>query len=336
MDLLRIPLVVLTDVFKYMDFREKFLISLMSKRARNTLKLTCGKPHFLFLLSNDFTVYSDISDRASELTPEGHYYVRGQLLKLRFHSDGVNLNSQSIRKQLFLAEYLLDTFTNSTSSIYFNPPTQPSAVLKFMKMINQRQGSINLIDYQLKGDSSEFIPKILDECTEVTGYISIDGVFPDDFVYTPPRPFKAKQLSVGSINNWFNLENFMSCSRICLFLGKNSNRTAETYNSFFQNWINSDVPLQELTLGSFEEPEKQLIMDALNNQGTMKKTDEEWFELERETGSEFFIHIPVFDFDLPFTPNQITIYTKQAYLEQLREEEEEENALAREFGNLGV
>uniref|UniRef100_A0A1I7UTJ3 F-box domain-containing protein n=1 Tax=Caenorhabditis tropicalis TaxID=1561998 RepID=A0A1I7UTJ3_9PELO len=40
MNLLRLPFVVLIDVFKNMNFNEKLLMSLLSKRARKTLKMT--------------------------------------------------------------------------------------------------------------------------------------------------------------------------------------------------------------------------------------------------------------------------------------------------------
>uniref|UniRef100_A0A1I7UTN6 F-box domain-containing protein n=1 Tax=Caenorhabditis tropicalis TaxID=1561998 RepID=A0A1I7UTN6_9PELO len=310
MDLLRLPLLVLTEVFKNMDFRGKFLISLMSKRARNTLKLAVVKPHFSFQLSNDFSVLLEPSDRHSVLTAEGYYLIRGESLSLRFHPDGMSLNSKSIRKQLFLAGYLLDTFTNPISSMYFHPQTEPVDVWEFIKMINERQGSIKSIEYYLPDASSEFIPKILDECTEVTDYIWIHGIFSDDFVYTPPRPFKAKKLSVGSINNLFNLEKFMSCRCVQVEVGKNSNRTTQTYSSFFTKWMDSDVALQELSLGIMQKSEEPLIMDALSNQfRNHEKIKENWFELKRRNESEFIIHNNCHIL--------ITIYTKQAYLEKV-------------------
>uniref|UniRef100_A0A1I7UTN8 F-box domain-containing protein n=2 Tax=Caenorhabditis tropicalis TaxID=1561998 RepID=A0A1I7UTN8_9PELO len=323
MDLLRLPLLVLKEVFKNMDFREKFLISLMSKRARNTLKLTCEKPYFSFELSNDFSIFLEPSDRDRALTDEKQYLILGESLKLRFYPNGMKLNSQSIREQLFLAGYLLDTFTNPTSSVCFQYPTEPVDVWKFMKMINQRQGSIKSFQYRFEGESSEFASRILDECTEVTDYIWIHRVFSGDFVYTPPRPFKAKKLNFGETSNLFNVEKFMSCRNIYLKRKENSIWPTQTYNSFIQKWMDLSVPLQELSFGTMQESEEYLIMDVLRNLGVMKKIKSEWFELKRRDGSKFFInnncHI------------LITIYTKQAYLEKVKDDEEE---LVRPFGDL--
>uniref|UniRef100_A0A1I7UTM3 FBA_2 domain-containing protein n=1 Tax=Caenorhabditis tropicalis TaxID=1561998 RepID=A0A1I7UTM3_9PELO len=163
------------------------------------------------------------------------------------------------------ASYLLETFTNkSTISVTFHDSTR--LALEYMKMANERQVSIKMFRYQTRGEhSSEIISKILDECTEVTDVISIDAFRPDDFVYIPPRPFKTKELYVWKTTNWFNLEEFMSCRWIFLELSDNSNRTAETYNLFFNKWMNLDVRLQALTLYISKESDRRSIMDALKN-----------------------------------------------------------------------
>uniref|UniRef100_A0A1I7UTP6 PH domain-containing protein n=1 Tax=Caenorhabditis tropicalis TaxID=1561998 RepID=A0A1I7UTP6_9PELO len=117
-------------------------------------------------------------------------------------------------------------------------------------------------------------------------------------------------------NNWFNLENFMSCRHIDLQLGENSNRTAETYNSFFTKWMDSeDALLQQVSLSCFVEPEKLLITRALGRQGAVRRIRRKWIELKRNDGSEFFIYK---------SHNDIHIHTKESYLEKLREEERRE------------
>uniref|UniRef100_A0A1I7UTL2 F-box domain-containing protein n=1 Tax=Caenorhabditis tropicalis TaxID=1561998 RepID=A0A1I7UTL2_9PELO len=216
MNLLRLPLIVLKEVFKSMDFREKFLISFLSKRARNTLQLTCVIPHFSFHLVDDFHIHAGRSwlDRNTEEENKGNVYIGRQKMRLRTTSDTLILRENPIRKWLLMTGYLLATFKKSTISLGFHGTPAVSA-LDFIKMINQRQLCVTLVVYSsLVTQSSEFIRKILDECTEVTDLIRISAAFPDDFVYTPPRPFKAKKLFVGKINNWFNLEKFMNCLRI--------------------------------------------------------------------------------------------------------------------------
>uniref|UniRef100_A0A1I7UTI1 F-box domain-containing protein n=1 Tax=Caenorhabditis tropicalis TaxID=1561998 RepID=A0A1I7UTI1_9PELO len=190
MDLLRLPLVVLIEVFKNMNFGEKFLISLLSKRARNTLKLTCVAPHLSFQLSKDFYIYT--SNCHTVVEDGEHFLIEGEILYMSIHRDIIILHEPWLYKQLLLAGYLLDLFTNSTISIKLFKPTPPASAWEFMKLINQRQPRIKSVVNWLSGDSSEFVPKILDECTEVIDFLAILGTYPDDFVYTPPRPFKAK------------------------------------------------------------------------------------------------------------------------------------------------
>uniref|UniRef100_A0A1I7UTJ0 F-box domain-containing protein n=1 Tax=Caenorhabditis tropicalis TaxID=1561998 RepID=A0A1I7UTJ0_9PELO len=308
MDLLRLPLLVLTDVFKYMDFRVKFLISLMSKRARKTLKLTSTPSHLLFDFSTIPYIEAGYQGMFAKVTDEeSNYLIEGELMRLRLFPKRVYLHDGTPKKQLLFASYLLDTFTKPTISIRFWDSTQPALALEFMKMINQRQVSIKAFSYHIIGTSSEVITEILDKCTEVTDSIFISAVFPNDFVYTPPRPFKAKELRVGKTTNWLNLEKFLNCCRITVELGGNSNRTAQIYNSFFTKWMDSDAPLQKLQLSNFEESEGRLIMDALSNQGTKRTINEHWFEIKRKNGSEFFIYEYHRD---------IKIFTKQAYLER--------------------
>uniref|UniRef100_A0A1I7UTI9 F-box domain-containing protein n=1 Tax=Caenorhabditis tropicalis TaxID=1561998 RepID=A0A1I7UTI9_9PELO len=308
MDLLRLPFVVLRDVFKNMDFREKFLISLMSKRARNTVSSTCVIPHLEFLLTTNLHILakthpSGIITRVNTET----CYIEGEEMRFSFQSGNVILREQLTRKRLLLSAYLLVTFKKTTVSLEFLYQTPPAAALKFMKMINQRQRHITSVVYHIYEISSEFIPRILNECTEVTDCIVVSSTFPDDFEYTPPRPFKAKEFKVGLRNNWFNLEKFMNCRRISIQLGDNSNRTARIYNSFFSKWMDSDAPLQYLMFYSIEGPEYRTIMKALDNQGTKRELEQGWMVLKRRNGSEFFIKK---------YSRSVYIYTKQAYLER--------------------
>uniref|UniRef100_A0A1I7UTL1 F-box domain-containing protein n=1 Tax=Caenorhabditis tropicalis TaxID=1561998 RepID=A0A1I7UTL1_9PELO len=306
MDLLRFPLVVLVDVFKNMEFKEIFSISLLSKRARNTLKLTSIPSEFSISLSDslDIQIETYICD-----SPPTVISVGGETMRLSFRSNGVILEDESAQKQLLLANHMLDTFKCSFICITFFEEAVPSTAWDLMKMINQRKLSIKSFSYYIKSESFEFIPRILDECTEVTDFIFISACFPDDFVYTPSRPFKTKDIRVCETTNWFNLESCMSSLQIVVELGKTSNRTAETYNSFFSKWMDSDVRLQSLTFYSIEEDQYQTIMDTLGKQGTTRTIDKDWIELTRRNGSEFFIH-PLHGF--------ISIHTKQAYSEIMR------------------
>uniref|UniRef100_A0A1I7UTP8 F-box domain-containing protein n=1 Tax=Caenorhabditis tropicalis TaxID=1561998 RepID=A0A1I7UTP8_9PELO len=307
MDLLRLPLLVLIEVFKNMDFYEKFWISLLSKRAKKTMKLTCVIPYFSFGLTESFDIHWE-QDSWNNYT-ERDYCIGGIQMTLNFRSFSLTLLNGTYRQQLVLAGHLLDSFKVSEISVAFTDPTLSASVLEFMKMINQRQVSIQKFSYQVNGDSSEFIPRILDECTEVTDFISISAFFPDDFVYIPSRKFKATSFYVGSRTNWFDLGSFMNCRRITMKLSIESNRTVQCWSSIFTKWMDSDVGLQRLTLTHIEESGKQLIMEALSHQGTSRFIEEYMTEMKRRDGSEFFIY--AFD-------NFIVIHTKQAYLERLR------------------
>uniref|UniRef100_A0A1I7UTI8 FBA_2 domain-containing protein n=1 Tax=Caenorhabditis tropicalis TaxID=1561998 RepID=A0A1I7UTI8_9PELO len=225
-----------------------------------------------------------------------------------------------------LVNHILETFKCSLITIWFYDGVLPSTALEFMKMVNQRQLRIKSFYCHIKSESSELIPRILDECSEVTDSILVSAAVPDDFMYTPSRPFKAKAIDVRFRTNWLKLDSCMSCRNASVELGENSNRTTEIYNSFFTKWMDSDAQLQSLMLSSIEKHEYQMIMNALSNQGTKRAINEYWFEIKRKDESEFFI----------FTFNRyIRIYTKQAYLENLGVDEE--NALTRNVAtNLQV
>uniref|UniRef100_A0A1I7UTP7 F-box domain-containing protein n=1 Tax=Caenorhabditis tropicalis TaxID=1561998 RepID=A0A1I7UTP7_9PELO len=314
MDLLRLPLLPLIEIFKYMDFREKFFISLLSKRARKILKsLSVPSPFaFSFTESLHIRLGHNVWDLFIGMTPEEDCIVGGEVMRMVSHPDGLVLKDESFEKQLLLANYVLDTFQKSTISITVMKPTLPASALEFMKMINQKKLSIKTFYYHIDSESSEFIPKILDECTEVTDEIVMHAFFPDDFVYTPSRPFKAKDFRVKFISNWFNLENFLSCRRIDVKFMEPSNRTAETYKSFFTKWMDSeDAQLQRLYLSSIEDTEKQLIMDAIKNQGTTREISDKRTEVTRENGSQLYVYKGT---------HFIEIITKQMYLENYDEE----------------
>uniref|UniRef100_A0A1I7UTS2 F-box domain-containing protein n=1 Tax=Caenorhabditis tropicalis TaxID=1561998 RepID=A0A1I7UTS2_9PELO len=273
MHLLRLPLLVLIDVFKKMTFDEKFLISLLSKRARNTLKLTSVPVEFSIITSEDLYVQSK-------------NFI------------------QSSREPEDTSDYLIGG-----------------------EMINQKKLTIGKLNYHITGDSSEFIPRVLDECTEVTDMIWIDAKFPDDFEYTSPRPFKSEEFRVDKTVNWFNLAEFMSCRHITVQLLHMRPRTEQYWSSFFTKWMDSDARLQKLTFYFIEEPEFRKIMNVLGNQGTKRTIDEKWFEIKRRDGSEYFIEA--------FTTS-IDIYTKHAYLEKLKRKEAFDE-LARKIGiNLRI
>uniref|UniRef100_A0A1I7UTJ9 F-box domain-containing protein n=1 Tax=Caenorhabditis tropicalis TaxID=1561998 RepID=A0A1I7UTJ9_9PELO len=306
MDLLRFPLVVLIEVFKYLDFKEKFLISLLSKKARNKLKLTSVSSDSLFNLSNKLFIrlgYYTEEHRLS-VTKEKDYFIGKEVMKLGFHSKGVLLEEESFQKQLLLANHLLDTFRISAISVSFPYVTEPADVLEFFKMIKQRQLSIKSFYCRLDEVSSEFISKILDECTEVTDRVVTTVWFPDGFVYTPTRPFNATKLLVYGNSNWSNLESFMNCRYATVQLGKNSTRTAQFYNSFFTKWMDSGARLQRLTLRCMKE-------------GIQHEIGDKWIEISRKNGIQFFVESAT---------NYISIYTKQGYMEHLKEIEQRELA----------
>uniref|UniRef100_A0A1I7UTS0 F-box domain-containing protein n=1 Tax=Caenorhabditis tropicalis TaxID=1561998 RepID=A0A1I7UTS0_9PELO len=268
MDLLRLPLLVLIDVFKNMDNREKFLISFMSKRAKNTLNLTSAPSEFSFQLSESFLIQPEEWDsRIYMKTNKENYLIGGELMRLSFNPRGITLKNETPRNQLLLASHVLDAFPKSTISVAFYDPILPATALEFMTMINQRKFFIKAFTYCMTEVSSfKFVPELLDECTKVTESIKIHAAFPDVFVYTPLRPFKAASLKMFGNTNWFDLENFMSCRDVIIKLRIMSKRTAQTYNSFFSKWMDSDGPLQKLTLFCITKPEYRMIMDALNNQ----------------------------------------------------------------------
>uniref|UniRef100_A0A1I7UEF1 F-box domain-containing protein n=1 Tax=Caenorhabditis tropicalis TaxID=1561998 RepID=A0A1I7UEF1_9PELO len=305
MNLLRIPLLPLIDIFRHIDFKEKFLISLLSKRARNILKVTSLPIHFSFELSGElhislgpYTYYSVL--KADEVLD---CLVAGEVMRLSFSSVRVFLREDSPQKQLLLINHMLDTFKKQSICVILFDPTLPVSALEFMKMVNQRKLLINSFYYHIESDSSEYIPRILDECTEVTDYISMGAVFPDDFVYTPPRQFKVKQLSVSKKTNWLNLESFMSCRSISL----HSNRTPQSLNTFFRNWLESDSPLEYFSCISGKDSDFAPMVDGLSNDGIKKRyTTEEWVDVKRRDGLEFVI---------ARSQDTIRIWNKQTHLD---------------------
>uniref|UniRef100_A0A1I7UTK6 F-box domain-containing protein n=1 Tax=Caenorhabditis tropicalis TaxID=1561998 RepID=A0A1I7UTK6_9PELO len=318
MDLLRLPLIVLKDVFKNMEFREQFLISSMSKRARSILKLTSVKFDFLFIFEYDFFInwsqWPSYLSKTALIAPE--LCIGGEKMRMSVNSDGIILSGKLARKHLPLIAHLLDTLGKPTFSVQFHDPTEPASVLKFMKAINKRKESIESFKYYSPETSSELVPRILDECTEVTDCIYINILLPKDFVYTPPRPFKAKELHVRGGINWIHPESFVNCANIIVLASHDPKQTAQCWSSFLNKWMGSDTRLQKLWFNFFQRSDMKSITEALNNLGTLRKLDRYWIEVKRMDGMEFFI-----DYRYVY----IAIYTKQAYLEKLKEDEEGEN-----------
>uniref|UniRef100_A0A1I7UEI3 F-box domain-containing protein n=1 Tax=Caenorhabditis tropicalis TaxID=1561998 RepID=A0A1I7UEI3_9PELO len=305
LNLLRFPLVVLIEIFKNMDFREKFLISLLSKRARNTLKLTCLIPHLSFRFEDSVQIC--LVPPLLEGEPMDHI-IKGEEMRLSVYSNGVVLQDKSLQDQLLLTNRVLNSFRTTSISLEFHKPTLPALVLEFMRKINQRKLCVQSFSYNARLESSEIISSILDECTEVTGLIWMLVGLPYNYAYKFSSPFKAKGIYVGTGCFWFNTER-QRCSHLIINL---CSRTAICYNSFFTNWIGSDTRLEHVSLIASKESENKFIMDALNNQGTLLPIADKWIEMKRIDGSEFFIHT-IFDY--------IQIYTKQAYLEKVRKNE---------------
>uniref|UniRef100_A0A1I7UTR0 FBA_2 domain-containing protein n=1 Tax=Caenorhabditis tropicalis TaxID=1561998 RepID=A0A1I7UTR0_9PELO len=130
------------------------------------------------------------------------------------------------------------------------------------------------------------------------------STFPDDFVYTPPRPFKVKQFCVRDSANWFKLENFMNCLQINLGYGRNY-RTPQSWNTFFRNWIDSDARLGYLWCSNIVVTEFPQIIEGLSNEGIQQQGTDEWIEVKRRDGSEYFIGR---------TGDDMYILTKQSHL----------------------
>uniref|UniRef100_A0A1I7UET8 F-box domain-containing protein n=1 Tax=Caenorhabditis tropicalis TaxID=1561998 RepID=A0A1I7UET8_9PELO len=315
MNLLRLPFVVLIDIFKSIDFREKFLISLLSKRARKTLKLTCVIPHLTFNQKRFLQIHAGTltSDSIPAVTSKWDYLIEGMIMTLGFYSDGIVLleREQSIEKQLLLANYVLNIFRKPTISLKFHYRTRSALALSFIKMTNERQLSITSVTSRVLGRSAYFIPEFLDECCDVTDFISIFLFSGHDSVYTPSRPFKVAKFHVHGESNRLDLEKFMSCRTIAVRISKYRSWTVQYLNSFFTNWMDSDVQLENLTFCFKEESANQAIMNALNNQGAHRTLDNHWIEVNRENGPEFFFRK---------TSKSIRIYTKQAYAELLNVE----------------
>uniref|UniRef100_A0A1I7UTM5 F-box domain-containing protein n=1 Tax=Caenorhabditis tropicalis TaxID=1561998 RepID=A0A1I7UTM5_9PELO len=296
MNLLRFPLVVLTEIFKNLDFREKFLITLLSERAKNTLKLTSAPTHLIISLTDEFFIHA--GPETLEVMPSNptvetlDYRFKGEMIRFCLHRghSRVILPGQSPRKQLMLAHHVLDTFRKPTISVECYFPALPTTVRDFMKMANQQKVSIESFEYNLGGASFEFISRILDECTEVTDSIKIYSIFPDNFVYNSPRPFKAKNLYVSETINWMNLKNFVNCRHIDLPVTRKPNRTPQSWNTFFRFWLDSDSPLEYLRCCKVEASDFPLMVDGLSNEGIQRDSgDAEWIDLKRRDGSEFVI-----------------------------------------------
>uniref|UniRef100_A0A1I7UTR7 F-box domain-containing protein n=1 Tax=Caenorhabditis tropicalis TaxID=1561998 RepID=A0A1I7UTR7_9PELO len=186
MDLLRLPYVPLIEIFKTMDFREKFLISSLSKRAKNIINLTSMKNHFSFEFSNSLDIYLGQYHWYSKVpllnqpwgneiktTAESDYLIGGEIMRLSFSPFGIFLRRQTIRNQLLLAGHVLDEFPKSTLSISFSDRILPTSVLEFINMIHQRKLSMKTFTYNIPKDASVFVPEILDKCAKVADFVSI-------------------------------------------------------------------------------------------------------------------------------------------------------------------
>uniref|UniRef100_A0A1I7T424 F-box domain-containing protein n=1 Tax=Caenorhabditis tropicalis TaxID=1561998 RepID=A0A1I7T424_9PELO len=290
MNLFNLPLLVLIDVFKMMEFRERFLISLMSKRAKRMLTLTSVPIHLSCNLLGDLYIRAGTDTQPNQFhvaDEESDLIIGGEAMRINFYPDGLTLEETSPKNQLLLISHLLETYRKPAVSVKFYYPTQPVMVWEFMRMVNQRRVCVKSFSCLISWDSSEFIPKILDECTEVTDFIQFNAMLRNDFFYTPPRPFKATEFRVNVTSNWFNPEGFMSCRRIILQVGERSKYTAQWWNAFIQKWIDSDVPLEHLSCNHNGLSDFQSMIKGLSQPGIEQMTD--GVVVKRRDRSEFVI-----------------------------------------------
>uniref|UniRef100_A0A1I7UTA6 FBA_2 domain-containing protein n=1 Tax=Caenorhabditis tropicalis TaxID=1561998 RepID=A0A1I7UTA6_9PELO len=286
-----------------MEFHEKFLISLLSKRARNTLKLTSVPSEFQFHLGRDLQI-TPIQSIYERDRFEGGYCIGGEEMWLIFKPKEV-ISLDGIEKHLLLTAHVLDTFSISSITMTFLHEALPSSAWQLMKIINQRQANVRFLLCLMKTDSSEFLPRFLDECTEVTGCIRIPVCFPDVFVFTPSRPFKTREFRVKGKCDWLNIDSLINCRIIQLEFRKTSNRTAKCWKRFFDNWKNG------LSLSCYGESEYEVMIGGLIDGGTETEIECLLSEVKRRDGSEFMVK--------GYTG--FHVMPKQAYLEYMKRED---------------
>uniref|UniRef100_A0A1I7UTA0 FBA_2 domain-containing protein n=2 Tax=Caenorhabditis tropicalis TaxID=1561998 RepID=A0A1I7UTA0_9PELO len=258
----------------------------------------------------------------SNVTTERNCCIGGELIELSFLSDRVVFQDKSVQKQLLLANHAFDVFPKSTISVEFSPTAEPATALNVMKIINQRRMCIKELKYS--NERSELASEILDESTEVTDTIKMFTIFPDDFIYMPPRPFKAIKFSGNRIDHWFNI--VFDFRRVSFKFNKNVDRTAQFWNTFFNSWRNRR--LQCFSVHNIGYSEYELMVERLSDgfvqnilflivtytfRGAKKRITGAWFEVKTGDGAEFMFCYSILHFS--------HIMTKQAYLEYLKKGE---------------
>uniref|UniRef100_A0A1I7UTP3 FBA_2 domain-containing protein n=1 Tax=Caenorhabditis tropicalis TaxID=1561998 RepID=A0A1I7UTP3_9PELO len=278
--------------------------------------MTCAIPNITIDFSENLFIQSgpNVFNDWQRVTKEVlGCLIAGELMRMSFCSNALLLRKESPHKQLLLANYLLDTFKKPSIYARFSETTLFATAWEFMRIINQRGLCTKMIYYYITSESSEFIPRILDECTEVTDLISIKATFPDDFVYTPSRPFKVAVLRISlTPTNWLNLQHFLSCREISVSFSMSSNRDPQLFNTFFRNWLDSDSPLKRF-LYFQRDIAFAPIINGLSNEGINEGFNNEWIEVKRRDGSEFVIGRDL---------NYIYIMTKHNHLEHMWRQEQ--------------
>uniref|UniRef100_A0A1I7V3B8 F-box domain-containing protein n=1 Tax=Caenorhabditis tropicalis TaxID=1561998 RepID=A0A1I7V3B8_9PELO len=119
MKLPNFPLLVLEDVFETMEFRERFLISVMSKRAKRMTQ-TSMPVHFVFNFTNDLLIHvetntqpsrSNVTDLASD------HIIGGEVMRISLCPDRLILRENTPQKQRDwrrISEAMTDQWENTS------------------------------------------------------------------------------------------------------------------------------------------------------------------------------------------------------------------------------
>ncbi|CAL2051060.1 unnamed protein product [Caenorhabditis brenneri] len=294
----RLPLVAIREVMKSMDFREIFLLPLISKRSRDFVSGSISRN---FCFSTSFTVSANRmcvklmkSKHYDERIYGGTYRLKNELLTMRYSDDcllyewtGKDSCAQNETSIRMILCHLVIAFKDTKMSIDFEGLRDKFA----MELIRfcRHTASPRRVTYRLFYTSSEAIQDLLNGAEENSDLI-LKSIVPENFNYTPPSGgYKFNTLHVDNAH-WMKIEDFVQCRKVKCYYNAPFLSSQELKN-LFKKVANMEYRIERLYLCSkfYKDSDLSEITEGLNGSQIKQCSDKQEVKFCRIDGAKMII-----------------------------------------------
>lgn len=212
--LLRLPSLAAYEVFKSMDCRSLFTVSLLSQNIQRIVKRCIPKNSIKIQLIQGvnltvqtgnliLNVHQKLSkSRRTRYSVKNIYFLHGSV-------------SWYTRDTAGVVEFLTATFNLPTVSLNFLLETNEERALKLLRITKEHKLPISLVSYKQKKTSSKVFKEILNECKTLSDVMISTSLRPDfEFRPASPKEFCINSFHLAGSTDWLHLDDFMGCQKL--------------------------------------------------------------------------------------------------------------------------